>query len=148
MLSWLWESRGRWKHVQRSRWYSSKFSIFSRFPSYHHSLCIMISSSCFLSVNISGLCQNLCLCWSFSCTQFVKDKTSGEIVVLCGTLDKLLERLTSEKFPDVNFRKIFMLVYQTMISGEELLVALDQRWNVSAPTFGRKSSCWYGAIVN
>ena len=51
--------------------------------------------------------------------------------VRAGTIDKLIEYLTHEKYADVEFRNTFLLTYRTLMNPVDLLSRLIDRYPVS-----------------
>ena len=53
--------------------------------------------------------------------------------VLCGTLNKLVERLTDDKTHDLNYVKTFLLTYRSFTTPEILLKKIIERYHVPRP---------------
>eukprot|EP01087_Luapelamoeba_hula_P024732 TRINITY_DN951_c0_g1_i2.p1 TRINITY_DN951_c0_g1~~TRINITY_DN951_c0_g1_i2.p1 ORF type:complete len:1420 (+),score=271.34 TRINITY_DN951_c0_g1_i2:114-4373(+) len=54
-------------------------------------------------------------------------------IIRGGTLEKLVQRLTYEKYPDPDFVAAFLLTYRSFTTPPELLALLIARWDVPAP---------------
>eukprot|EP01130_Rhizamoeba_saxonica_P017236 TRINITY_DN8273_c0_g1_i1.p1 TRINITY_DN8273_c0_g1~~TRINITY_DN8273_c0_g1_i1.p1 ORF type:complete len:1053 (-),score=242.44 TRINITY_DN8273_c0_g1_i1:20-3178(-) len=54
----------------------------------------------------------------------------GLKVITAGTLDKLVERITFEKYTDTNFLFAFLTTYRYFVSPRELLFLLEMRYNL------------------
>lgn len=57
-------------------------------------------------------------------------------VIKAGTLEKLVERLTYEKYPDTAYTQAFMLTYRSFMSPLELISMLRARYNIRPPVDG------------
>jgi hypothetical protein len=53
--------------------------------------------------------------------------------IKAATLHKLIEKLTSESYTDLNLRYVFMLTYQSFSNPEEVLDRLEKRYYVPSP---------------
>lgn len=53
--------------------------------------------------------------------------------VIGGTIEKLIQRLTFDGFPDPQFVQSFMLTYRTLLTPRELMTLLELRWNSRPP---------------
>lgn len=53
--------------------------------------------------------------------------------IKCGTLHKLIERLTDDRLQDLNLRFVFLLTYHSFTTAHDLLQALVQRYFTPAP---------------
>ena len=66
----------------------------------------------------------------------IKEKSSDSIeppIVLAGTLEKLVERVTFREYPDPRFLDIFLLTYRSFSTGVQLLELLIMRFNMPKP---------------
>jgi RasGEF domain/RasGEF N-terminal motif len=59
--------------------------------------------------------------------------SNGQAVVKGASVERLVERLTHEKWGDVVFRNAFLLTYRSFIGGVELVNRLAERFSVSPP---------------
>jgi hypothetical protein len=59
---------------------------------------------------------------------FHEDKENPIPTIKAATISKLIERLTSSKYSDVNFREAFLLTYQSFMTSTELLQKLIERY--------------------
>jgi len=66
--------------------------------------------------------------------EFAEDNTS---VVKAATLNKLIQRLTSDIYSDVKFQKQFLCTYRSFVTPQELFAVLVQRYNVRIPKLPR-----------
>lgn len=66
--------------------------------------------------------------------EFAEDGTS---VVKAATLNKLIQKLTSDKDSDVKFQKQFLCTYRSFVTPQELFAVLVQRYNVRIPKLPR-----------
>eukprot|EP01114_Cavostelium_apophysatum_P003195 TRINITY_DN1296_c0_g1_i3.p1 TRINITY_DN1296_c0_g1~~TRINITY_DN1296_c0_g1_i3.p1 ORF type:complete len:979 (+),score=384.94 TRINITY_DN1296_c0_g1_i3:893-3829(+) len=64
---------------------------------------------------------------------FEKDKNSEQDIILAGTLPKLVERLTYEKYPDTAFLNAFLKTFRTFVTPAELLDLLIMRYQIPPP---------------
>lgn len=65
---------------------------------------------------------------------FTKDTVNSDRPVVKGaTLEKLVERLTYEKYPDPDYTNAFLLTYRSFTSPSDLLDLLIQRFGVPKP---------------
>lgn len=62
------------------------------------------------------------------------EKKDDRDIIQAGLLAKLCERLTYEKYPDINYLTAFMLTYRTFVTPTELLDLIIMRYNVPPPT--------------
>lgn len=53
--------------------------------------------------------------------------------VAAGTIEKLIERVTHQAYPDPQFLEIFLLTYRTFITGKQLIDYLVMRFNMPLP---------------
>lgn len=53
--------------------------------------------------------------------------------IRAATIEKLVERLTYEKYPDPNMVTTFLLTYRSFMTPSELLSQLDRRYSLSPP---------------
>eukprot|EP01102_Stenamoeba_stenopodia_P014624 TRINITY_DN4881_c0_g1_i2.p1 TRINITY_DN4881_c0_g1~~TRINITY_DN4881_c0_g1_i2.p1 ORF type:complete len:1169 (+),score=349.70 TRINITY_DN4881_c0_g1_i2:173-3679(+) len=63
----------------------------------------------------------------------VFSKEGAENAVKGGTIEKLIERLTHDKYPDTSFLVNFLMTFPTFVSSEELLDLLIMRFNPPKP---------------
>eukprot|EP01094_Clydonella_sp_ATCC50884_P016857 TRINITY_DN2846_c0_g1_i1.p1 TRINITY_DN2846_c0_g1~~TRINITY_DN2846_c0_g1_i1.p1 ORF type:complete len:1130 (-),score=536.32 TRINITY_DN2846_c0_g1_i1:96-3485(-) len=63
----------------------------------------------------------------------VRDVNTPSPPIKGGTVVKLVERVTYDKSPDMNYMMAFLMTYKTFSSPEELLELLDKRWNMPRP---------------
>jgi len=61
-------------------------------------------------------------------------KKSSDNRVHAGTVDRLVEMLTSEGRPDTEFRDAFIFTYSTFMTLEDLFMKLKSRWYLQPPT--------------
>ena len=64
---------------------------------------------------------------------FTGDVLDDRPVIKAATLEKLVERLTYEKYPDPDYTQAFLLTYRTFTSPNELLNILKARYNIKPP---------------
>jgi son of sevenless len=53
--------------------------------------------------------------------------------VIGGTIEKLIQRLTYDGFPDPQFVQSFMMTYRTFLTPRELMTMMELRWNSRPP---------------
>ena len=61
------------------------------------------------------------------------DTAGGSRSIKCATLNKLIERVTHEKYVDLNTRYVFLLTYHSFTTPKELLSKLSRRFHVPLP---------------
>ncbi|KAL6047267.1 Guanine-nucleotide dissociation stimulator CDC25 [Balamuthia mandrillaris] len=59
-----------------------------------------------------------------------EEKEKGNVTIKAASLNKLVEKLTSEESPDLMFVKTFLMTYQSFTSPQKLLTKLFQRYDV------------------
>eukprot|EP00455_Lapot_gusevi_P022964 TRINITY_DN2390_c0_g1_i2.p1 TRINITY_DN2390_c0_g1~~TRINITY_DN2390_c0_g1_i2.p1 ORF type:complete len:489 (+),score=135.39 TRINITY_DN2390_c0_g1_i2:211-1467(+) len=62
-----------------------------------------------------------------------RDEESLSQAIKCATLNKLIERLTHEKYQNLNLRYVFLLTYRSFTSPQELLDKLIARYYIPIP---------------
>lgn len=65
---------------------------------------------------------------------FTGELENGRPVIKGGSIEKLVERLTYEKYHDVKFVKAFLLTFRSFTTPQELLQLLIDRFNVAPPS--------------
>ena len=63
----------------------------------------------------------------------VKDANTPFPPIKGGTVVKLVERVTYDKHPDMNYMMAFLMSYRTFTTPSELLEFLDSRFNMPKP---------------
>jgi hypothetical protein len=63
-----------------------------------------------------------------------EDKETGISLIKAATIEKLIERATTEKYADPSFLLIFLLTYRSFMTPEDLLNGLIQRFKISPPS--------------
>lgn len=59
--------------------------------------------------------------------------TNNQTIIEAGTLTKLVERLTHEKYPDTNYMSSFLMTFRTFTTPNDLLDLLINRFNMPRP---------------
>jgi len=65
---------------------------------------------------------------------FTGERVNGRPVIKGGNIEKLVERLTYEKYNDTKYMKAFMLTFRSFTTPAELLQLLINRFNITAAT--------------
>lgn len=56
-------------------------------------------------------------------------------LIKAATIERLIQRITFEKFPDPEYLSIFLLTYRSFLTPFDLLSSLIQRFNIPDPTY-------------
>jgi len=66
-------------------------------------------------------------------SNIIVEEIGDDTIIKAGTLAKLVERLTYEKYPDAHYVNAFLLAYPKFTSANELLSLLIMRFNLPQP---------------